>query len=134
MSELFKCLCFMERLSFSTRDHNASGVDPGCFMIYNCFQSHGFITHKCRLLLRAVSFTYCTSEVTLTLASRLRMQLSLSDRTRANVTFTILAFMKVTGEQGGGKISVTTHSLSLSHNHTQKYNPTNSLTERKKTV
>src|SRR4029434_10030641 len=64
MSELFKCLCFMERLSLSTRDHNASGVDAGCFMVYNCFQFHSFITNnKCRLLLRALSFTYCTSEL-----------------------------------------------------------------------
>src|SRR4029434_149664 len=45
MSELFKCLCFMEMLSLSTRDHNASAVDPGCFMVYNCFQFHGFITN-----------------------------------------------------------------------------------------
>src|SRR4029434_3592173 len=89
--ELFKCLCFMERLSLSTRDHNASGVDPGCFMVYNCFQFHGFIyIQKCRLLLRALS-TYCTSEVTLTLASMLLKQLSLSDGTRANVTFILLA-------------------------------------------
>ena len=73
-------------------EHNASAVDPGCFMVYNCFQIHGFITNnKCRLLLRALSLTYCTSEVTLTLASRLRKQLSLSDRTRANVTFILLA-------------------------------------------
>src|SRR4029434_10500105 len=54
-------------------DHNASGVYPECFMVYNCFQFHGFITNnKCRLLLRALSFTYCTSEVTLTLASSYR--------------------------------------------------------------
>src|SRR4029434_390112 len=88
MSEWFKCMYFMEMLSVSTRDHNASAVDPRCFMVYNCFQFHGFISNnKCRLLLRALSFTYCTSEVTLTLASRLRKQLSLSDRTRANVAF-----------------------------------------------
>src|SRR4029434_10729732 len=73
MSELFKCLCFMERLSLSTRDYNASGVDPGYFMVYNCFQFHGFITNnKCRLLLRALSFTHCTSVVTLTLGSSCR--------------------------------------------------------------
>src|SRR4029434_1210703 len=73
MSELFKCLCSIEMLSLSTRDHNASGVDPGCFMVYNCFQFHGFITNnKCRLMLRVLSFTYCTSEVTLTLASSYR--------------------------------------------------------------
>src|SRR4029434_3838197 len=84
MSELFKCLCFMEMLSLSTRDHNASGVDPGCFMVYNCFQFRGFITNnKCRLFLRALSFTYSSSEVRLMLASMLRKQLSLSDRTRA---------------------------------------------------
>src|SRR4029434_5354012 len=60
MSELFKCLCSIEMLSLGTRGHNASGVDPGCFMVYNCFQFHGFITNnKCRLLLRALSFTYC---------------------------------------------------------------------------
>src|SRR4029434_7632060 len=77
MSELFKCLCFMEMLSLSTRDHNASAVDPGCFMVYNCFQFHGFITNKkCRLLLRALSFTYSTSEVTLTLASSYRYRLT----------------------------------------------------------
>ena len=82
------CLCFMERLGLSTRDHNASGVDPGCFMVYNRFKFHGFITNnKCKLFLRALSFTYCTSEVTLTLASRLRKQILLSDRTRANVSF-----------------------------------------------
>src|SRR4029434_7943948 len=46
MSELFKCLCFMGMLSLSTRDHNASAVDPGCFMVYNCFQFHGFITNN----------------------------------------------------------------------------------------
>src|SRR4029434_9137696 len=87
--EFFKCLCFMERLCLSMRDHNASGVDPGCFMVYNCFQFHGFITNnKFRLLLRALSFTYCTSKVTVTLASRLRKQLSdCSGRTKANVTF-----------------------------------------------
>src|SRR4029434_6655224 len=40
---------FMEMLSLSTSDHNASAVDPGCFMVYNCFQFHGFITNnKCR--------------------------------------------------------------------------------------
>src|SRR4029434_10484358 len=73
MSELFKCLCFMEMLSLSTRDHSASAVYPGCFMVYNCFQFHGFITNnKCRLLLRALSSTYCTSEVMLTLANSYR--------------------------------------------------------------
>src|SRR4029434_9970237 len=88
MSESFKCLCFMEMLSLSTRDHNASAVDPGCFMVYNCFQFHVFFTNKkCRLLLRALCFTYCTSEVKLTLPSRLRKQILLSDRTRANVSF-----------------------------------------------
>src|SRR4029434_2444635 len=51
---------FMEMLSLSTSDHNASAVDPECFMVYNCFQCHGFMTNnKCRLLLRALSFTYC---------------------------------------------------------------------------
>src|SRR4029434_9182304 len=79
---------FIKRLSLSTRDHNAGAVDPGCFMVYNRFKFHGFITNnKCKLFLRALSFTYCTSEVTLTLASRLQKPLSLSDRTKANVTF-----------------------------------------------
>ena len=77
--------CFIKRLSLSTRDHNAGAVDPGCFMVYNRFKFHGFITNnKCKLFLRALSFTYCTSEVTLTLASRLQKPLSLSDRTVQN--------------------------------------------------
>ena len=76
------------------RDHNAGSVDPGCFMVYNRFQFHGCITNnKCRLLVSGfevvlcTSVRTCTSEVTLTLASRLRKPLSLSDRTRAIVTF-----------------------------------------------
>ena len=40
MSELFKCLCFMEMLSLSTRDHNASGVDPRCSLVYSLFASN----------------------------------------------------------------------------------------------
>src|SRR4029434_8038029 len=54
MSELFKCLCFMEMLSLSTRDHNASAVDPGCFMVYNWLYATYF-----RSTASATTFTSC---------------------------------------------------------------------------
>ena len=48
--------------SLIMRDHNASGVDPGCFMVYNCFQFHGFIT-KIKIFSRQI----CSYRLLLTL-------------------------------------------------------------------